>query len=203
MSEPKNINRMDFELNGQQYVAELGKCKSPEIINAIDNAKNEIINALSTTAITLDSTLLLSELPGFFNLDGAYYYQVKARNVGEETEVVFCDRDGTEGMVLILPYNCAVLNFIVAVDNRSGVTPVSYGFNQDSQNKYNVVFNAASTSAPYGNATARAIVMTLEISKNEGSNGYTPLGEFYISNSNNASQSTSPIIMQGIVPITL
>ena len=195
----KNISEMEFELNGQQYKAELGKCKSAEIIAAVENTREAILEAIAllpAEALRLNSTLFVSPLPGFKNMNGAEYYQVKARNVGDETEIVFGDRDGNVAMTLITPYNAALLNMMFIFSS----TVLARGFCEDVQSAYKVSFNQITMDwdSQYSNSGTFLCVSSLEIHKLDGSDDYTILGELYYGNS---PANVSPVVLQGVVPI--
>ena len=152
--------------------------------------------------ITLDSTTILSTLGGTENLNGSIYYQVKARNVGDETEIVFGDRDGSVVMTLISPYNCAVLNLFFSWGNEWSI--LDFGFNADVQSAYSVLFNQATTmNANNGGSFGLGfgIVQSLEIAKLEGSDDYITLGEFfYTAGPGIQGPGWNGIILQGIIP---
>jgi hypothetical protein len=148
--------------------------------------------------LTIDAASF-SGLNAALNTNGLYYYQLRARQLGGEMQILITDREGSALAESLSPYNCTAAVIQIAGNLAdSQATPPTIGFNADVQSFYDVQANGTTTF----NGGYFISIITLEVKKLMTPDAEIILGEVYFSVvAKSGAYDTADVIVTMINPI--
>jgi hypothetical protein len=191
---------MNYNLNKDMVILG-GSCQADSIklyfLEKLAEQTDTLLDAIgalvpdSEEDIAMDAEYVVSSLPGYVNLDGNKYYQIKARTVGGITEFVICDRDGNVAAQKATQYGCAVIEMYLMGDIASDYI-TNKGYNKQNQLCYDNAFNLLQHSwyNSFQSRTNYLNIFSLEIKTVAPSEDYIILGEFYYGGNLTSASST-------------